>query len=139
MAIAQLISRNQVNVINKIDRGGLYTAITSGGVTEAAIDQGGLLGYSVPAGKKAKFKGTLVVTIGGSQGRVSVAVVDNVAGRIVPVGSANLLVASTPDLNRTVEFSGVLENSNMDFTVIGDQGAGGASASIMVEIEELPA
>jgi len=138
LAIATLTSRNQVNVLNKIVRGGLYTNITSGGVTEAAIDQGGVLGYSVPAGKKAKFKGTIVVTSAGSQNRIFIATVDNVAGRIVPVGSVNCAFAAHK-IQTTFLFDGVLENSSMDFTVAGDIGSGGGAASIMVEIEELPA
>jgi len=137
MAIAVLTSRNQVNVLNKIVRGGLYTNITSGGVTEAAIAQGGILGYSVPAGKKAKFEGSLVVTVDGGQSIVFVAVVDNVAGRIIPVGSAQVNTAQ--QTNRTIQFKGVLENENMDFTVAGNLGTGPASASILIEIEELPA
>jgi len=135
MAIAVLTSRNRVNVINKKDRGGLYTNVTSGGVTEAAIAQGGLLGYSVPAGKIAKFKGTMVITVSGGQNRCFVAVVDNSAGRIIPVGSG----AAVADIHKTIEFEGVLENDDMDFTVAGDAGGAGAACSVLVEIEELPA
>jgi len=136
MAIAQLTSRNQVNVINKVLRGGLYTVIGSGGVTEASISSGGILGYSVPAGKRAVFKGTITVTAFGNNNRISVNIFDNVAGRIIQVGSQTNNPAGA--LNQSKDFQGVLENSDYDFTINGNSGANDGSATIIMEIEELP-
>jgi len=92
----------------------------------------------VPAGKIAKFKGTIVLTLAGNQNRVFLAIVDNVAGRIIPVGSVNAAFAAN-QIHRTIEFQGVLENEDMDFTVAGDNSGTGGEASIMLQIEELPA
>jgi len=135
MAIAQLISRTQVNVINKIIRGGLYTVVGSGGVTEAAISTGGILGYSLPAGKKAKFKGTITGTAFGTNTRMSIAIFDNSAGRLILVGT----VINIDGPNVSKQFEGVLENDDFDFTINGNNAANDGSLTCIMEIEELPA
>jgi len=136
MAIAVLTSRNQVNVINKVIRGGLYTVVGSGGVTEAAISTGGILGYSVPAGKRAKFKGTITATSFGGNNRMSLDVFDNSAGRIIITGS----VSNNPPgaINSSKMFEGVLENDDFDFNISGNSATNDGSLTCIIEIEELP-
>jgi len=132
--VGKTTTLNQINVIPEIIRGGLYTVVGSGGVTEAAISTGGLLGYSLPPGKKAKFKGTLVVTVFGGNNVISVNVFDNAAGRIVAVGSAGVA-----DIFKTIEFEGTLENDDFDFTINGDSGLNNGQCAVLVSIQELPA
>lgn len=136
MAIAVLTSRNLVNVINKVLRGGIYTVVGSGGVTEAAISSGGILGYAVPSGKRAKFKGSLTVRSFGSNNTMAINIFDNSAGRIIPVGA----VSNNPagNVNKTIQFEGVLENDDYDFTINGNSVANDGSLDCMMEIEELP-
>jgi len=134
--VGKTTTLNQINVIPEIIRGGLFTVVGSGGATEAAISTGGLLSYSLPAGKKAKFKGTLVVTTFGANNRISVNVFDNVAGRIIAVGSSG---ADASNVGKTVNFEGTLENDDFDFTVNGDNAANNGQCSVLVSIQELPA
>jgi len=130
------VSTNSVATIPEIIRGGLFTVVGSGGATEAAISTGGILAYGLAAGKKAKFKGSIVVSNFGSNNRISLNVFDNVAGRIIPIGS----VSSVNDgLNKTVFFEGVLESDDFDFTVDGNNAANDGACAILVEIQESPA
>jgi len=134
MAIAQLTSRNQVNVINKVLRGGLYTVVGSGGVTESSISSGGILGYSVPAGKRAKFKGVITPTAFGSNQKMAINIFDNVAGRIIQIKS----MRSTTQIDDSFAFEGVLENSDYDFIINGNNAQNDGSLTCIMEIEELP-
>jgi len=134
MAIAVLTSRNQVNVINKVLRGGLYTVVGSGGVTEASISSGGILGYSVPSGKRAVFHGTITPLGFGSNQIMGLNIFDNVAGRIIPIKTFR----STAQVNNSEEFQGALENSDYDFIINGNNASNDGSLSCIMEIEELP-
>jgi len=135
--VGRTSSLNIINVLPAIIRGGLFTVVGSGGATEAAISTGGLLGYSVPPGKKAKFKGTITVTAFGANNRISVNVFDNSAGRIIPVGSVNSDAVNNLNVSKT--FEGFLENDDFDFIVNGDNGANNGACTVIVEITELPA
>jgi len=134
MAIAVLTSRNVVNVINKVLRGGLYTVVGSGGVTETSISSGGILGYSVPSGKRAVFKGIITPTSFGSNTKMALNIFDNVAGRIIQVKS----MRSTAQVDDSLAFEGVLENSDYDFIINGNSGSNNGSLTCIMDIEELP-
>jgi len=135
--VGKTTTLNQINVDPKIIRGGLFTVVGSGGATEAAISTGGILGYSLPSGKKAKFKGTITVSSFGSNGRLAFNIFDNVAGRIIPVGSvsSNLIGA----IDKSFPFEGELENDDFNFTVNGNSGANDGACAVIIEITELPA
>jgi len=133
--VGKLSTLNQINVNNKIIRGGLYTVVGSGGVTEAAISTGGILGYSLPPGKKAKFKGTITGTLFGTNTRMSVAIFDNSAGRLILVGT--VINIDGPNVSKV--FEGVLENDDFDFTINGNNAANDGELTCIMEIEELPA
>jgi len=132
--VGKTTTLNQINVAPEIIRGGIFTNVGSGAVSEAAISTGGILSYSLPPGKKAKFKGTITPTLFGSNARMSVNIFDNSAGRIIPVG---MVVAA--DALKSKTFEGVLENDDFDFTVDGDSAMNNGQLTCIMEITELPA
>jgi len=64
MALPQVISRNQAQVVSKFAIGSRLTVWGSGGVTEAIVGTEAMSTYRVPTGKRAIIKGTLVVESG---------------------------------------------------------------------------
>jgi len=131
MALPQVVSRNVTQRFSEDTRGGLYTVVGSGGATEASISTGSLLAYSVPAGKRTRMRGTLIVTDLGSNTALRVNVFDNTAGRLIPVA----IVAT---INVLVEWSAVLANSVFDITISGDNAANDGACAVLASVEELP-
>jgi len=131
MALPQIISRNISQRFSEDTRGGLYTVVGSGGATEASISTGSLIGYTVPAGKRTKLRGSMIVTNLGSNTVIRVNVFDNTAGRIIPV-------AISAVINTVIEWSAVLASSVFDITINGDNGANDGACAVLASIEELP-
>jgi len=132
--LLDIIAKNAAQKNPTLIRGGLYTLIRSSGVTEAAIAEGGLLGYAVPANKIAKVIGTINVTTFGAQAFVKVNQFDNPSGRMITIGSA---VDFTGNLHKTFLFEGEF-NSDQDFNIAGSSVGSPATATIIGNIQELP-
>jgi len=131
MALPQIISRNQTQGIRRIKRGSRLTVFGSGGQTEAAVFEGGILSYTVPAGKNAIVKGNFIVTVLGSNTIMSVRSFDNSSGLGVILASA--IAANVP-----VSFETVLGSDDViNFTA--DNGANDGSAECEIEVQERPA
>jgi len=135
--LLDIIAKNVSQVSNKIIRGGIYTNVGSGGVTEAAISTGGILGYNVPTNKKATFKGTLTPIIFNSNSRLALNIFDNVAGRIIQVSSVSSFPVGTNE-GISIQFAGVLESSDFDFIINGNSAANDGSLNCIMDIVELP-
>jgi len=132
MGLPIITPRNITQKFSEDTRGGLFTVVGTGGATEAAISTGALLAYSVPAGKKTRVRGSLIVTDMGTNTQIRVNVFDNTAGRIIPVGIATAIGV-------LVEWSAVLAGTQFDFTVNGDNAANDGACAVLASIEELPA
>jgi len=132
MTLPTITPRNITQRFSEDTRGGLYTVIGSGGVTEASISTGGLLGYTIPAGKKTRMRGSLMVTDLGTNTQIRVNVFDSTAGRIVPI-------AISTAVGLQINWSTVLAGAQFTITINGDNAANDGAAAILASIEELPA
>jgi len=131
MALPQIVSRNQSQVIRRIKRGSRLTVFGSGGQTEAAVFEGGILSYTVPAGKNAIVTGNFIVTVLGSNTVMSVRSFDNSSG-------LGVILASRTAANVPISFQTVLGSDDViNFTA--DNAANDGSAECEIEVEERPA
>jgi len=130
MALPQVISRNQQQQISRILRGSRLTVFGSGGSTEAAVYEGGILSYTVPNGKTALVKGSFIGTVLGSNTVMSVRAFDQSRG-------LGVVLASVTAVNVAVAFDAVLgEDEVINFTA--DNAANDGSAECVIEIQERP-
>jgi len=131
MALPQIVSRNQTQGIRRIKRGSRLTVFGSGGQTEAPVFEGGILSYTVPAGKNAIVTGNFIVTVLGSNTIMSVRSFDNSSG-------LGVILASATAANVPISFSTVLGSDDViNFTA--DNGANDGSAECEIEVQERPA
>jgi len=129
MALPQIISRNQKQIIGEIIRGSDLTVLGSGGFTEAAVYEGICSTYVCPVGKKAKVRGTFTTVALGTNTVLICRIADLSRGTNVEVARA---IA-----NQSIQFEATLSNDDrIQFS--GDNAADDGTAECIAVITELP-
>jgi len=132
----RIVAKTSAQKRNRILRGGRVIVLGSGGFTEQPIASGGLAVYTVPIGKTAQVRGSLVWTVLGTQTFIEVTVFDTVSGRTIPIARAN---AVGDAIRFEAELFRISTPAQMTMSIRGSNAPNDATAEWIAEIQELPA